>query len=471
MLDLCLIHLHSRRTVLLKTVLFLLVGFLSLPQSHSWAAPPSKGIKIGSKGRFHPRLYLNAGYNNNIFHRSYQSEIRSAPGLPFADIKGAGLLSIRPGLQLYIPSESVVFELGGYANYSHFFNFTTLNTVTAKADLGVTFFPRSVFSVTLKNNFSRSSGDTTSANDMFARTMFNYAPGTQVGSAFITHNNETSLLFSIKPKGGALRFDLGYKFGFGLYPSADLDYHSHNISFDVKWSFFPRTAFTFDSSFKIVNYAPRFNLSQSSANNDLKPLKIYVGVIGQLTDRILLTLRLGGGYSFTSTAANANVDNYGMLLGNIDFTYKFRLTTFLRLGFRHDFHESGFADYYSELYGYAEFGAQFGQTRPFVLSLRGDLGYLLYGKIEPNRTSASGTVTTRFISTSTDADGYLNRKDFMLRGNVDLDWFAFPYWLLGISARLTYVNSNTYFLHDNGNNKIGFGYFEFQAIFKTELAF
>ena len=326
-----------------------MVYIILIPQHNAWTAPPSKGIKIGSNGRFHPRLYLNTGYNYNIFHRSNQSEIRSAKGLELARILSDGLFSVRPGLQLHLPSESIIFDLSGYANYSHFFSYSSLNTITAKADIGAVFFPRSIFSVALKNSFSRNTGDTLSADDVFARTLFNYNPGTQLGSAFITLNNTTSLVFSIKPKGGALTFDLGYKFVFGLYPSPDLDYHTHDISFNVKWSFFPRTAFTFDSNFKIVNYAPKFDTTQKSSNNDSKPFKAYVGVVGQLTDRILLTLRLGGGYTFTSTTANADVDNYGMLLGNIDFTYKFRLTTFLRFGFRHDFHESGFADYFSEL--------------------------------------------------------------------------------------------------------------------------
>lgn len=425
------------------------------------------GIKIGKRGRFHPRLFVNFGFDSNVFHRSYQT----SAGSQFSEIIGAPFLSVRPGLELNFETKSIAFLLSGYANYTHFFSLTSqrtdaLNTVTAKADLEAQFMRDGPVTISLINNFSRNTGDSFTASDIFAQASFYVRPGTQNGAVFITHSNQTSLVLSFKPGGGALTFDVGYTFGLNFYPSSDMDHNNHTFAVGLKWSFFPRTAFTFDGTFNIQNFNPRLDFSQSSSvNNSMMPFKAYVGIIGQFTDRLLLTFRVGGGYSLvTGTSVAALSDNYGMVVGNVDLTYKISLTTFFRVGFRHDFGPSVFSNYYHETVGYAEFGSQFGNPlRPFVLNLRADGGFVGFGEI--SSTLGNG----QFNATTTNANGNFVRGDTMVRGSVKFDWHVFPFWEIGILGRVEFRNSNLFVVI--GNDQVGLGFFKFDVMLNTELAF
>lgn len=455
----------------LLTTLFVLSFFLGISSQKAWSIPAPQGVQVGSKGKFHPRLYANFGYDSNVFTRSNQSDIRD--GSREGNIEGSLFLTIRPGLELDIPTEPVSFYLGGYANYTHFFSASQLSTIAAKADLAVVFFPNSTFSFKIFDNFSRSTGDPYTARDVFDQTLFYYAPGTQTGSVYITHSNTAGIMFTIRPGGGALNLDVGYNFIFGFFPNDNLDNHVHRFHLDVKWNFFPRTAFTFESEFRVVNFAPGFNLSREGSNSDGMPLKAYVGISGQLTERITLRARIGGGYTFMAdrSAENLPNDNYGMLTGNIDFTYHFRLTTFLRLGFSHDFDVSPFSNFYHETSGYIEFQSQFGPaTRPFNLAIRGSGGYMGFGKIPVTTNIGGGTGTVRFNARDIGADNTIVRGDWFARGQVDFDWYAFPFWMLGITARVAFRNSNTFIVVDN-NNQLGLGFIKFEVLFKTEIAY
>ncbi len=458
-----------RQFIYMLAVLCCGVG-LMLP-STAWAIPAPKGVKVGSKGKFHPRLYFNVGYDSNVFTRSNQSDIRD--NSPEGNIVGAPYLSIRPGLELDIPTDSVNFYLGGYANYTHFFPFSNLNTVTAKADLRLRVLPRSVFSFEVYNNFSRNTGDATTAQDTFAQTLFYYAPGTQTGSVFITHNNKAGVNFFVKPGGGSLLFDFGYDFTFGIYPNSNLDHHIHGFHFNVNWKFFPRTAFTFESDFRIVNYAPNFNTGVDGSNVDSMPLKLYVGLAGQLTERIILRARIGSGYTFVAdrTADNLPNDNYTMVIGDVDFTYQFLLTTYIRLGFTHSFDQSQFSNFIHETLGYIEFRTQFGPpVRPFQLGIRASGGLLGFGKIPVTVNVGGESGSVRFNSRDINDDDTINRADIVVRGQVDFDWYPYPFWMIGITGRVVFRNSNTFVVVDN-NNQLGFGFLKFDLMFKTEVAY
>lgn len=426
------------------------------------------GIKIGQKGRFHPRLFMNFGFDSNVLQRSSRTDSSS----PFAAIESAPYFSVRPGLELKVDTKSVGFLLAGFANYTQFIPLTSssivgrLSNIAAKADLQVQLFRDKPVSITIANNFSRSTGDTQSASDVFARTVYFYQPGSQNGAVFISHNNSTSLGLTFKPGGGALTFDLGYSFSFGLYPSSDLDSNTHGIRGGMKWSFFPRTAFTFDAQFNITNYNPGLDFGKkSTVNNGGKPLKVAVGIIGQLTEKLLLTFRLGGGYTFSDTTANTALnDNWGMVIGNLDLTYKIQLTTFIRAGLRHDFNPSPFSNFYHETVAYVEFGSQFGPiVRPLVFNIRVDGGFIGYGKITPSLGSG------QFISQNPNPDGSFNRRDFMVRASTNLDWHVFKFWMIGLLARFQYQDSDLFIVQ--GGNRVGLGFTKFEVMFNTELAF
>ena len=220
--------------------LLLLVLFFSCILVSSIATAKGNGIPVGNKGKFHPRLYVDSGYDNNIFRTSSASTASAAGLAP----RGSIFFNVRPGMQLNIPTAPFGIDLSGYLNYSHYFDqlASRLSTFTAKADVVVSLFSRSAFSFFLTDNFSRSGGDTTTSNDVFDRITFMQQQGTPLGGSFISYNNRTHALFVIQPGGRAFRIELGYAFKFAINPTPDTDSNEHDINFNVKWTFFPKTA-------------------------------------------------------------------------------------------------------------------------------------------------------------------------------------------------------------------------------------
>ncbi len=452
-----------------KILSLFFIGIIFLWSEVAFSGLNSPGIKVGSKGVFHPRLYINSGFDSNVFHRSPQSKLTSKKYQHMKDIKGSIYLGIRPGLQLDIPSDSVEFYLSGLVNYTFFFNAMNLNNLTAKADLSLTFLPKSKVSFMISNNFTRGSGDTFSADDIFDAILYYYTPGTQTGAPYISHNNESTLIISIKPGSGVLQFDIGTALAFGLYPSEDLDYFAPKFMLNAKWNFFPRTAFFFMGDFQIFNFAPRLNFSREGLNVDTYPLHLYIGMAGQLTEKMLLSIRVGGGYTFAADRSKSNPplpkDDYGMVIGSVDLTYAFGLATFLKAGFKHDFYPSFFGNYYTITGGYAQFSAQFGPVvRPFVFNIQANLNYQYYGKV-PLRLGES-----LFNVAEKNKDGTFNRKDFVVTGRVDLQWYPFKYWMIGLTGRLQFRNSNT-FVVLTAQDQLGFGYFKAEVFLQTEIAY
>ncbi|HAA59120.1 MAG TPA: hypothetical protein DCE42_30475, partial [Myxococcales bacterium] len=69
-----------------------------------WVHARGDGVRVGQSGSFHPRLYLDTGYDNNVFNRSSQNPATLLP-------VDTAYLNVRPGLQLEIPSHPIGFEL------------------------------------------------------------------------------------------------------------------------------------------------------------------------------------------------------------------------------------------------------------------------------------------------------------------------------------------------------------------------
>ena len=425
----------------------------------SFAVGP--GFKIGKKGAFHPRLYLNTGFDNNVFQRPSNT----TTAIP---VRNSPFLNIRPGIQLELPTRTISLAVNGYVNYSIYFQESSLNQLTGKADLVVKFFEESPVSVEFANYFSRNSGDFATADDVFVQTLPFYQAGVPVGDTLLTFNNTSKLEFIFQPGGGAFRFDLGYRFIFSIFQNQALDNHKHAMNLGVKWYFFPKTAITFNANFDIVNYAPRFDTSQNTPaagpSADGMPFRATVGLVGQFTERLALLVNVGGGYTLIDETdqravkdASGAVENYGMVVGDISLTYNISFTTFVRVGFRHDFHPAAFSNFYHESVGSLEF---FSQLSRFVITLRGEFGYIGFGsspsqfKININGSPASPGVT---------------RADLLARALASVDWNVRDWLSFGILGRFVFRNSNASITTSLGNMDLSFTRIE--AVFKTELAF
>ena len=432
-----------------------------------WVHARGDGVRVGQSGSFHPRLYLDTGYDNNVFNRSSQNPATLLP-------VDTAYLNVRPGLQLEIPSHPIGFELSGYANYSLFFNSTAanLNTITAKADLTVTLFRNSPVSFSLTNNFSRSSGDENTANDVFERVAFYHQLGTTFRQPFISHDNKTAALLTIQPGGreGPFKFDIGYTFRFAINPDPDTDNNRHKLRLGTKWAFFPKTALLFEASGEFVNFNPRFDFSQTSTvTRSSVPVKGTVGIVGNFTENLSLTVRVGGGYNIidTSVASTLPDDTYGMAIGSAILTYYFSPTIYFRMGLSHDFHPSAFSNFMHQSAGFLEFTAQINR---FLIGLRGSAAYIGFGKVNQTVSQPNnGGVTTRFNSNNINADGTINRNDIIVRGNATFDFNITQWFVIGLRAGVDWRNSDLFVITSEG--QIGLSYLNFKAALKLEVAY
>lgn len=435
--------------------------FFSIP-SLGFAKPAQKGIKLGSNARLSPRLYLSAGFDSNTFHRSSGSKIQSDPKL--ADMIGSPYFNIRPGLYLRVPTKVIEFNVGGYANYSIYTEGRAqgLSQLTGKGDLELRFFPEAAVSLLIANYFSRNSGDFYSASDVFDRVLFYYNAGSSLGGVFLSLNNRTQAHLTIQPGGKVLRIDLGYEFKFGLYPSSDLNNSTHRFSFEFKWDFFPRTALLFQAYFDMLSYRSElFSDKKVGVNTDMTPLKLYVGLTGQFTDRLLMTVKLGWGHTFTDKQDSRNVtkEDYLLPIGMLDLTYYISHTVFLRFGLRHDFMSSYFGNYYTESMASLELSAMLGR---FLLSLRADGGLLSFAKIN---TTLGGVQ----FNSSDKSGNIISRRDPIIRGSATAEFRPVDWLMFGLQGRIVWRDSNTFV--NVGSDTFGLGYLKFEALFKTEVAF
>ncbi len=451
---------------LLRSVVWLALCFLL--GSAKDALAKGDGIKfLGDQGRFHPRLYLDFGFDQNPLRRSSLSRTSAQ----FSEILNAAYFNIRPGLELIVNNESVGFNAAGFVNYNYYINnqLSGLNQLSGKADLSLELFKNGPVKLLISNLFSRSAGDTYTAEEVFNYLLFQADTGTQRGGAFLSFNNASKVQLTIQPGGKAFTTDIGYQIRFGLYPDPNMDFLNQLIYLNVKWKFLPKTALLFESNVDIVNYLPQLNLGRGSTlNRGMYPFKAYIGLLGQFTDNLTLTVKVGGGYTFVNEADTGGIDptvpkdNYGMVLGSISLTYYFTPTTYLRAGFIHDFYPSMFTNFYHTTAGVVDFAAQFASR--FLLKANAMAGYVQYGQLPINFRG----IQYSFNRIPTVTAGNTAPNQFVVSGGLSFDWYIFEWWTLGVQSVLEWRESNGGITVDG--NFFDLGFFRITAALKTEIA-
>lgn len=433
---------------------------------HSFAK--GDGIKfMGEQGRFHPRLYLDFGFDQNPLRRSSASRTSAQ----FSEILNAPYFNVRPGMELGITNDSVSFGLLGFVNYNYYINdrLSGLNQLSGKADIYLELFKSSPVKLLIGNYFSRSAGDTYTAEEVFNYLVFQAESGTQRGGAFLSFNNASRIQLTIQPGGKAFTTDVGYQIKFGLFPDANMDYLNQQIFLNVKWKFLPKTALLFESNVEIVSYAQQLNFARASAiNRGMYPFKAYLGLLGQFTENLTLTVKVGGGYTFVNEDDTGGVnpqtpkDNYGMVLGSALLTYYFTPTTYLRVGVLHDFYPSMFTNFYHTTAGVVDFATQFAGR--FLVKAGAQVGYVQYGELPTNYQG----VQYSFARNPSQTSGNTVPNQIVVSGNLSFDWYIFEWWTLGIQTAIEWRESNGN-ITVNGD-VFDLGFFRITAALKTEIA-
>lgn len=358
----------------------LLVGMLCLLLLPAQALSRGRGIKAGA-GRLHMSLDLDWVYDSNPGYFASN---------PVMDL----LMRIRPGLSLTFPSETVSFELNSRVGYDYYFgidNSTTsnLSTFAGEADLRLGFNPEGQVSFFVEDNFSRTADPRyTSLSGKFDRT-----------------DNEAKAHLQIKPGGGALMFDLAYGFFIDWFDeqqnteSQALSSYAHRAYFSAKWKFLPKTAVTLDFDSDIRRYPNSYSTGEK--NIDVNAIRATVGLLGQITPTLAVSVRAGYGDSLLPSVQNYTGSNYRSAIGQAEISYR-AATTFVQVGYLRNFQPVVLFAWFGQDRAYARLRQQIAGR--FVLSLDAAYDYLSYGEPVAAAAAAQGGRSDHLISAGVSFD-------------------------------------------------------------------
>lgn len=286
------------------------------------------GIKVGD-GLLHPFLDLQSRYDTFA--------TLDVNGAPAADL----LWDIRPGLKLNIPSPTLSFDLGGDVDAVLYTLNPGLDRILADGSVVVGINRGGSVGLDLGDQFNRADN-----NNMVALPF-----------ALLSDYNDASAKLAFRPGGGALAIEPGYDFiwehfeaipGAGGLPACSdsplcdpanaslMDFINNKFSLNLRWKFFPQTAFLLGGDFLMANY-----LNPGSGLSANAPLNIFdatIGVAGLLTNRLEVIAKAGyaqtmlSGSDLTQIPALAAVGNDHTGIGQFELAYALGDTGKLKMG-------------------------------------------------------------------------------------------------------------------------------------------
>ena len=394
-------------------------GGLQLP-------PVRKVLGLDAAGFvFRPELTFATEFNTNLFYADQNDP------MPPLD---AWLIKVIPALGFQSPRHSVLMvDANGSFEFRKYFH--QRETVTKQsmfgglAGLTATFFPRSVVSVSLHEDFRR----------VLERRNF------ETTASWDRNFNKAGADINIRPGGKAMSFRVGYNFitDYFLDTSGNWgDLQRHDVHARYSWKFFPFTALIVDAGWELHDY-----LDASGGHygelTDSKPLRARVGINGFITKSLSVMLMAGYGNSFhdtrdvaTGTAVNPGENaSYSSFLADARVSWKATPTTILQVGYKHDFRDSVFSNYlqYDRVYANAQqrfFGI-------WDLHLDASYEYLQYSALPYAYQTARPEVIAQFGGLV----GQRFRNDSAIRVDVGTDVDILRYLKVSLNYRFQMLDT------------------------------
>lgn len=342
----------STRARQLSAVCLGLVGLLS----NTAVAAPGDHIRVGDDFVITPDVDVGFEYRSNAFRADQAAQgtgaLRVAPGIsitgqtPSVTFGLDGEYSLRKYLFLAnpenLPQEEIAQRI---ANLDRFNDFAFGAKLSALRDrtVGVSLADR----VILRNNPNDNVID---SDDPYATQIRNTLNGG----------------LDIRP-GPALHIQLGGQWAHSVFfvPTDEVRREAFNVrdsygpNTQVKWMFFPRTAFVFNASYMINNWqTAQPDLAGGTITvPDSQAIKVDTGVQGRLTERLRLLARVGFGAQIFEEGPNLTAPNALLftLQGDYDVADGHKITA----GYRKSFSDSFFTNSVSLNALYARWRGQY----------------------------------------------------------------------------------------------------------------
>ena len=315
------------------------------------------GFPLGEKSRVHTGLDMLVGFDSNS--RRYDSAENPNPDGQLSDWKGI----IRPSLGVNVPGSSVELDLLGQVSIMRYFG------TGSEA-------PDTVFGGNLTTKLRLGSKDSFLGfliENQFVRTpVFLDEPGTVASDErrFPLWHDRGKAVFTLRPGGRALEFDVGYQLLLNGYDDLPVG-TTHSGLFEARWKFLPKTAFLFHADVGYFKPTNQTNITTASGT----PINVYLGAIGQVTNRLDAEITLG--YGDTLSSEGGNFTTRGPI-GNLIATYNFNDSTKLSLGYRRQVMSQVVVNSYSADAPFAKF--QLGLLGRLRFSLFGQYQYRKYAR-------------------------------------------------------------------------------------------
>ena len=286
---------HRRRSLRrIVIVTSLMVGCTQLRVTPAVAQVEGLGFKVGNKSRLHTNLDISASFDSNSNRASDRPETAANELDGVEDVR----LLVRPSISLEVPGQSVRFQFGLGTTISQYMG--AGGARPADTEFG------------LDGKISLRLG---SKQSTFA-FVFENAPiltptvlpelGT-IGAderLFSAFSDMGRLYFTLRPGGGALEFDVGYKNQFVIYTRSNDgdelangspdDTFLHTGFLEARLRFLPKTAALLYAEFGALD---AFNPDDGRRVTTLEsnPFNVALGLKGQVTRSISAELRVGYG--------------------------------------------------------------------------------------------------------------------------------------------------------------------------------
>jgi hypothetical protein len=323
------------------------------------ASSAGPGFMLGDALVLHLGLGAEGGYDTNALYRATDAPDAGRLRItPFVD------LATRPpqrrvedeGVEDPTPPK-VEFSLGVAGYWDQYFS--SEQRVADTSDFGVdtqanlVVLPEGNFTFLAEVGYLRTLQPYESAADARARQQV--SPG--VG-------------FRLRPGGGTLSFELGYRLRFMYFEDPNLgrqnNQHAHHVRLETRWKVFPKTALL-----SRVLFSPTVYYEGASINSNSLPIRTWFGLQGLVTDRFGLLLLAG--YGASNYESGPNFDSF-LAQGELMFF----VTPFaqVRLGGERDFVDSFYGNYFIKNGGYLKYNQMFGGV--VLATLKGEIYYRDY---------------------------------------------------------------------------------------------
>ena len=393
------------------------------------------GFRIGDKSKLHLGLNVASAFDTN--------PTRLADDESVSDVR----LLVRPSFRVDVPGSSGELRLGVGTTLSRFLG-------TGGRDTGETLFG-------FDGNVFLRIGSRRSAVMLTVQNTPTLTPTVlpELGSIasderqFPAFSDQGEIALTLRPGGGALEFDVGYRNQFLIFTEAGgaqpLDDSYSNVGFlAARLRFLPKTAVLLEMDFGAFDVDLVDDAQQTTFESN--PYNIMVGLTGQITRTLEAEVRVGFGETLTWCPQGEQIDadgdgtaevtcdgrfdqvdpglNQRDIIGNVALRWKFLKTAQLS------------AAYTRSLNGTVLLSSVRNDT--FRLTANWNIGRLVLGAYGEAQLRHFGLQTRQNPATTPDGESPTNPQATLIIGGARADYY-FKDWLVGgLNWRLMDQSSN-----------------------------